>query len=631
MEKANGIVLDKPCKPDYRTPASFRIIVLLETVSMILERLSALRLSSAASSRGLLHPNRCGSLAGLACFDTVALLTHEVRLLQAASFKVSTLFLDVKGGFDNVCATKLTTIHTRGGVSAYLVAWIKSFLSKRQCRLIFQGAPKVFCPAAVGTPQGSPISPLLFVLHIASLHPTLPQGLAISYVDDLTITVGSDSVHSNICALQYYFGSIQRPGAEWGVAFSVPKTELNHWRTLKDRSDVSSTPIVINDMLFPPSQVVRWLGYWLTPTQHSSVHFLRRLALARASFTTIRQLSAAGKGLSSWCNRKLGFGAILPILTYGCDLFVPDAATLRKINSFWHGVLRWTTNCFYTTALGALYREASLPPISSICKHHRRSAAIRLVYAPSEFNPATARIPESVPTWDQGQSADDHSFLLQGSSKAIHLTSWLGPAGNSAQHLPLDSLCHEVSDLIEEIPILPLASTDLVPLPLSRIPSITYQALRAPLLQSPLPDWLDLSPPVPLSYPYSDCLTPHAFTGLPRFICGRMHQMRTGSSYLAAHVSWWSRDSSTIDPFCEEDDESFQHAILLCPAKAQPRLTHLAGVDDIGPDGPLWLLVPLLRVLAEYLYATRTGFPPTMLRIRADTATPEPGSGSDSA
>jgi len=384
-------------------------------------------------------------------------------------------------------------------------------------------------------------------------------------------------------------------------------------------------------MLFPPSQAVRWLGYWLTPTIHSSVHFLRRLTLAKASFTSIRQLSAAGKDLSSWCNRKLVFGAILPILTYGYDLFVPDAATLKKLNSFWHVVLRWTTNCFYTTALGALYREASLPPISSICKHRRQSAALRLVCAPSEFNPATAQIPESFPTWDQGHSADDHRFLLQGSSKAVHLTLWLGPAVNSAKHLPLDSLCHKVSDLIEEISILPLASTDLVALLLSRVPSITYQALRTPLIQSLLADWLDISPPVPSSYPYDACVTPHAFTGLPRFICGRIHQIRSGASYLAAHISWRNRDASTLCPFCEEDDESFHHAILHCPAKAHTRLAHLSGVDDIGPDGPLWLSVPLLRGLAEYLYTTRTGFPPAMMRIRANTVSPEPGSGSESA
>ena len=116
----------------------------------------------------------------------------------------------------------------KGGVSAYLVAWIKSFLSKRQCRLIFQGTPKVFCPVAVGTPQGSPFSPLLFVLYIASLYLTIPKDITISYIDNLTITVGLDSIRSNIHPLQHLFNLIQREGADLGVPVAVPKTELIH-------------------------------------------------------------------------------------------------------------------------------------------------------------------------------------------------------------------------------------------------------------------------------------------------------------------------------------------------------------------------------------------------------------------
>jgi len=180
--------------------------------------------------------------------------------------------------------------------------------------------------------------------------------------------------------------------------FSVSQTELIHCSTLQDRSDLSFAPILINHMLFSPSHAARWLGYWLTPTIQSSIHFCGWLVPAQASFTTVRQLSSAGKALSSWCHRKLVFGAILPILTPGCDLFTPDEATLKKLDSFWHGVLRWTTNCFYTMARGTQYQEASLPPISSICKHCHRSAALCLVCAPSKFNPATSRIPESVPT-----------------------------------------------------------------------------------------------------------------------------------------------------------------------------------------------------------------------------------------
>ena len=100
-------------------------------------------------------------------------------------------------------------------------------------------------------------------------------------------------VPANIRNLQHLFSIIPRQGADLGVAFSVTKTELIYWRTPKDRSDVSFAPIVVNNMLFPPSQAVRWLGYWLTPTIQSSIHFRRRLVLAQASFTTICQLSAA--------------------------------------------------------------------------------------------------------------------------------------------------------------------------------------------------------------------------------------------------------------------------------------------------------------------------------------------------
>ena len=61
----NGVVLDKPGKPSHRSPSSFRIIVLLRTVSNILERIIAAHLLLAARSRGLIHPNQCGSLPGL--------------------------------------------------------------------------------------------------------------------------------------------------------------------------------------------------------------------------------------------------------------------------------------------------------------------------------------------------------------------------------------------------------------------------------------------------------------------------------------------------------------------------------------------------------------------------------------
>jgi len=50
LKTANGVVLDKPGKASYDSPASFRIIVLLKTISKIFERVMTVRLSATAKS-----------------------------------------------------------------------------------------------------------------------------------------------------------------------------------------------------------------------------------------------------------------------------------------------------------------------------------------------------------------------------------------------------------------------------------------------------------------------------------------------------------------------------------------------------------------------------------------------------
>ena len=383
-------------------------------------------------------------------------------------------------------------------------------------------------------------------------------------------------------------------------------------------------------MIIIPSQAIRWLGYWLKLTIHTSVHFMKRLSLAEATFTTVRSHSMAGRGLSSWCNRKLVFGAILPILTYGNDLFTPDAGTLRKLDVFWHKVLRWMTNSFRNTPIGALYSEASLPPMAALLKHRRRQAALRLVCSPSKYNPVAARLPDSVPSWDPGRAADNHRFLLHGSRKASHITSGDRPAVKAAKHVPLDALCHIVHDLISSIDVLHLTPSSQAGTSTGSTPSTSFVAIKATLEPLLLADWNALAHPPPALYLFDACLSPHAFTGLPRFISGWIHQMLSGASYLASYLSWRNRLQSTLCPLGEEDDESFQHAILHCPAKSLTHLTHLSGVDDIRPDAPLWSSVPLLRGLAYYLYPSRTGFPPAMIFCHEALSSPSSGSEASS-
>ena len=172
-------------------PSSFCVIVLLQTVSKILERVIASCLSPLAPIAGLVKRNQCDPLPSLSTLNICAALSLEIRPLQRPALKASTLFLDIKGGFDNISCLVLTSLLRYKGIPHYLVSWVGSFLTETKCRLVFQDSTNVFLPVQVGTLQGSPVSPLLFVIYVSVLHIPIPCGIMFSYVDNFTITLGS--------------------------------------------------------------------------------------------------------------------------------------------------------------------------------------------------------------------------------------------------------------------------------------------------------------------------------------------------------------------------------------------------------------------------------------------------------
>jgi len=381
------------------------------------------RLSAFGRSKKLLHPNQCGSRPGLSSTDACLAFTNEIKTLQRPRLNVSTLFLDIKAGFDNVDACALRARLLGSHVPSYMVDWVSSFLSERTCTQVFQGSPNLSFPVSVGTPQGSPISPLLFLLYVAPLHMSVPRGLMISYVDDFSITVASPSYRDNIRRLQELFSTISARGRDIGVAFSVPKTEVIHWRTPSKRTSPSTAPIELEGHLFRPVGVVRSLGYWFTPALTSTHHFRHRVSLAQAVFSFLKCFSFPGAGVRPFLCHSIATGLLCPILTYGADLLTPKSTALRGMNNIWHRVQRWTTNSFFSTPTSILAREAGLPPIITNCRYRRRLSALRVTCAPPYANPTSARLPQSFPSLS--------SFRAQDSS--WHLTK-----GLSSVYLPLD-------------------------------------------------------------------------------------------------------------------------------------------------------------------------------------------------
>jgi len=173
-------VLQTPGKAAYNSLCSFRIIVLRRTISKILTGVLTVRLSTLGRSKRQLQPIHCSSLPGL-CFSAACLaLTHEVRTLQRPRLKISTLFFDIKAGFDNVNPSALRARPLATHIPPYMVDCVSSFLMEGTCTLVFPGSPNLPSPVSVATPPGSPISPLLFLLYITPLDMSHQQNVKTS-------------------------------------------------------------------------------------------------------------------------------------------------------------------------------------------------------------------------------------------------------------------------------------------------------------------------------------------------------------------------------------------------------------------------------------------------------------------
>jgi len=90
LKKALGIVLDKPDQPSYNSPSSFMVIVLLQTLSKILERVVASRLSAQAIICSLIHTLQCRSLPWKSTANAALVQQHNVESFHCLRYKVST-------------------------------------------------------------------------------------------------------------------------------------------------------------------------------------------------------------------------------------------------------------------------------------------------------------------------------------------------------------------------------------------------------------------------------------------------------------------------------------------------------------------------------------------------------------
>ena len=227
-----GIILPKPNKVDYSIPKVYRIINLLKCIGKVLEKIYTTRLGYLANTTTLLHNSQIGRRQQRSAIDAALLLLHQINLKRAQAKKkkplvTTTCFLDIKGAFDHINKHKLLNTLKKLNLPTLLIRWVGGFLSKRRIKLMFENQIQESTRIDTRIPQGSPISPILFLIYVRGLvQDTVYQ---LSYIDDFTLAYTSTSAKQNCKVLAKVIEELFKKASNQGIAFDSEKTKLIHF------------------------------------------------------------------------------------------------------------------------------------------------------------------------------------------------------------------------------------------------------------------------------------------------------------------------------------------------------------------------------------------------------------------
>ena len=407
------MIIPKPSKPDYRLPKAYRPISLLECCGKLLEKVIAKHILSDAHSFDILPPHQFGLRDYHCATDAALCLVHNAQAAVATSHVASTLPFDISGFFDNININRAIAIFLNLGFPPSLCKWIKSFLSNCQIHLSFNDYLSDPFPLDHGTPQGSPLSPILSAIFTSPIlkivNASWSQCSLQMYIDNSTISATHVLAKASANLVVTGFNKV----ATWLFCNSLhmdsDKAEfitftLSH---SAHKNGGTVTEIALTDPSsgrYPVkrSDQIRYLGIFIHHTFNWSHHvtIMANQACSTTCALNLLRNSVQGLDFANW--QRLFHALILPILTYGLPLYAnnPRIKGLIKILQVAQNeIVCKMSGTFKTSPIIPLHYLISIPPLQFTIKKLSRQFSLRLQHLPPNSLIRTILSKNNVATW----------------------------------------------------------------------------------------------------------------------------------------------------------------------------------------------------------------------------------------
>ena len=205
---------------------NYRPISLLTTISKILEKVMYSRVFGFLDSKNQMYKSQYGFRAKHSCDHAVSEVVSDILKNNEKGKYTIGLFLDLSKAFNTLHHSIILKKMELYGIHGVALQWFDSYLEncslRVKCTTTTKGCETKsdLYPIEFGTPQGSCLSPLIFLIFVNDLHINLEMMSCIQFTDDTTLLFS----HRDLKYLRYIVETDLEIVHDW---FCANKLTLN--------------------------------------------------------------------------------------------------------------------------------------------------------------------------------------------------------------------------------------------------------------------------------------------------------------------------------------------------------------------------------------------------------------------